>query len=375
MRRVVLLNSYSTASHALWERGMLVHLPTAAQKSGEEVEVMAISLPGRHWKWRMQASALTLVERLESKGIFDNEVDAFIVTDMMDVGQFRAALPKAHRGVPIVLYFHENQLTFPDHPEREKREWDRHYAFMNLTSALLADAVWFNSDYHRGAFLNAIPAFLKALPAPRPMQAESRILAKSKVVPIGIDDAVFEAGLHGQKRFEEGAPIVVWNHRWEYDKGPRAFYDLLLSVKRRGIGFRLAVLGQSFQSVPAVFDEMRVAFGDRIVHWGHVDSREEYLGHLASCQVALVTAHHDFFGISVLESAAAGLNVVAPSELSYPEHFGRKNLCEREELEAALSQALLSTKTAPLIEQASLYRWQNVSHRAWKCLNQVWKAQ
>ena len=121
MRRVVLLNSYSTASHALWERGMLVHLPTAAQKSGEEVEVMAISLPGRHWKWRMQASALTLVERLESKGIFDNEVDAFIVTDMMDVGQFRAALPKAHRGVPIVLYFHENQLTFPDHPEREKK--------------------------------------------------------------------------------------------------------------------------------------------------------------------------------------------------------------------------------------------------------------
>ena len=56
MRRVVLLNSYSTASHAQWERGMLVHLPTAAQKSGEEVEVMAIccGLAGNVWRGEKQ---------------------------------------------------------------------------------------------------------------------------------------------------------------------------------------------------------------------------------------------------------------------------------------------------------------------------------
>ena len=36
---------------------------------------------------------------------------------------------------------------------------------------------------------------------------------------------------------------------------------------------------------------------------------------------ALVTAHHDFFE-SVPECAAAGLRIVAPDELAYPEHFG-----------------------------------------------------
>lgn len=374
MRRVVLLNSYATQSHALWERGMLRHLPAAAERAGDVVEVISVSLPGRHWKWRMHAAALTLVERLLAEGALETPVDAFVVTDMMDLGQFRSALPARHRGVPVVVYFHENQLTFPDHPERPKKEWDRHYAFLNLTSAWLADAVWFNSEYHRSVFLGAIPEFMKAMPTPKLTQPEMHIRSKSSVVPIGIEDAVFDAAESASSRWDEGPPVVVWNHRWEYDKGPRAFFDLLVKVKARGVKFRLAVLGQSFQNVPTAFDEMKVEFAHDLVHWGHVESRKEYLGVLAACDVALVTAHHDFFGVSVLESAAAGLDVVAPNRLAYPEHFGWDSLCLPNEMEAGLVRALSTKKSGRFVGSASHYRWGSVSDRAWLGLLEIWRA-
>ena len=186
---------------------MRVHLPQAAESDGEALEVLVWSLPGRHWKWRMHASALSLVERMMSDWEGDWIPDGFLVTDMMDVGQFRAALPSRMRHVPIVLYFHENQLTFPDHVERGAKTWDRHYAFLNLTSDLLADAVWFNSEYHRTAFLGAIPEFLKCFPSPRPVDAVERIAVRSEVVPIGIREDVFSAVAERADVYGEGAPV------------------------------------------------------------------------------------------------------------------------------------------------------------------------
>ena len=373
VKRVLLVNPYAAGSHALWEKGWLEHVPRAAAEAGVELDIRSIGLPGRHWKWRMQASAWTLVRRLEERGDLKHPVDAFLVTDMMDVGQFRAALPEVHRGVPIVLYFHENQLTFPEHPERPNQEWDRHYAWMNLTSALLADAVWFNSNYHRQAFLEAIPGFLKGLPTPRPAEAGRRIESKSLVVPIGIEDDILDGAQSGPRVFGEGAPIIAWNHRWEYDKGPQAFLEALLEARRRGHRFRLAVMGQSFGQVPASFDDMKAAFSEDIVHWGHAPTRSEYVAALASCDIALVTAHHDFFGISVLESAGAGLTVLAPRELAYSEHFGREALFDRNALTEALCSALATLPENPWRNAVQKYRWENVAQKAWVALNRVWR--
>lgn len=374
MKRLVLLNPYSTGSHALWEEGMRVHLPQAAESDGEALEVLVWSLPGRHWKWRMHASALSLVERMMSDWEGDWIPDGFLVTDMMDVGQFRAALPSRMRQVPIVLYFHENQLTFPDHLEREAKTWDRHYAFLNLTSALLADAVWFNSAYHRTAFLGAIPEFLKCLPSPRPVDAVERIAAHSEVVPIGIQEDVFSAVAERADVYGEGAPVVVWNHRWEYDKGPDAFLEVLEEAKRRGARFRIAVMGEPFDAVPDSFERMKSVFADDVVHWGRVETRSEYVRRLCAGDIALVTARHDFFGISVLESAAAGLDIVAPNALVYPEHFGAARLHDREGLCDALIRTLSEGGKGEWKQSAAPYAWPEVADWAWNSLLRVWES-
>lgn len=367
--RIVLLNPYSAGSHAQWADGLTRSLPQAAASMGGVAEVELLSLPGRHWKWRMHAGALTLVERMREAGTYERGIDVFIVTDMMDVAQLRAALPPGFRDVPIVLYFHENQLTFPDHPERPPKDWDRHYAFMNVTGAMLADQVWFNSGYHRDLFLAALPGFLAALPSPRPVHAESRIRARSCVVPIGIEEDVVSAGRNGGgNRFGEGPPVVAWNHRWEYDKGPSAFLECLDHAVQHGREFRLAVMGQSFNQIPEAFASMRQRHGERIVTWGHLESRSEYVDALSSCDIALVTAQHDFFGISVLEAAAAGLTVVAPRDLAYPEHFNPLSLPMRSGLRTAFLAALDGRGGSTGFSAVS-YAWPFVASRVWRLLN------
>ena len=372
MKRLALLNPYAAGSHALWEDGLLQHLPGAAASAGGTLEVRSWSLPGRHWKWRMHQSGMTLAERMVADVGEGWVPDAFLVTDMMDVGQFRAALPARLRSIPVVLYFHENQLTFPDHPERPPKEWDRHYAFMNLSSALLADAVWFNSEYHRRVFLEAVPGFVKGLPSPRPVLPADRIQAKSEVIPIGIRQDAFDAAADQHDAFGEGGPVVVWNHRWEYDKGPEAFLEILVQARERGARFRLAVMGQSFDAEPDAFARMKAEFEKDIVQWGAEESRAGYIRKLASSDVALVTAHHDFFGISVLECAAVGLDVVAPNALAYPEHFGEDRLHARSGLLDAFMGSLSSTSRKKWAESAGSYTWPNVAQRAWGALNRVW---
>ena len=374
MRRVALLNPYHAGSHAQWADGMAREWPLAAGRAGEALEVEVFSLPGRHWKWRMHAAALVLVERMKASGVFDRGVDAFLVTDMLDVAQLRGALPPGERSKPIILYFHENQLTFPAHPERPPAEWDGHYAFMNVSGALLADAVWFNSRYHRNLFLEALPGFISSFPSPRPVDAAARIQQRSEVVPIGIEADILTVGQGPRGTlFGEGAPVVVWNHRWEYDKGPSAFLSCLDEAAGLGFEFRLAVVGEQFERVPDAFMEMRERYADRILVWGYRETRAEYLDVLRSGDIALVTAHHDFFGIGVLEAAAAGLHVIAPKELAYPDHFSDDQLCDREGLGAAFQSALRGYRSDFRVS-ARAYSWDVVADAAWRALKRVWGA-
>lgn len=371
MQRIAIVNPYSAGSHAQWASGLARSLPGAAESAGVNLEVEVHSLPGRHWKWRMHAAALTLVERMESDGAFARGIDAFVVTDMLDVGQFMAALPRDHREKSIILYFHENQLTFPSHPECPPKEWDRHYAFMNIAGALLADQVWFNSEYHRSLFLNALPEFLSAFPSPRPSRADERIRSKSVVIPIGVEKDVMDAGLLGRGNvYGDGPPVVAWNHRWEYDKGPAAFLNCIDEAVAAGCEFRLAMMGQAFERTPPAFDAMKERHAERIVCWGHLDTRKDYVDSLRSCDIALVTAHHDFFGISVLESAAVGLHLVAPRALAYPEHFGAERLHPKEDLQKAFIDVLRvgPSRSSFCVDD---YDWTLVARRAWHALKTV----
>lgn len=300
--RVVLFAPFYTESHQQWADGLSEY---------SSLDITLVTMPGRHWKWRMHGAAVYMAEQAASLDV----PDRIIVTDMMDVAVFRGLLPEAWRSIPCLLYMHENQITYPwsDSDPDVSLYRDRHYGWINYTSLLAADAVAFNSDYHRQSVLAALPTFLAAFPDYQMTSLVEMIAVKSEVLPLGF---AFQERMNRDRR---EVATILWNHRWEYDKNPQDWYDILCALDREH-DFNLIVCGPSYKRYPPVFDEIRDRFGDRLIHWGHAASRADYLGLLVQSDIALVTSKQDFFGISVVEAIYYGATPVLPRRLAYPDY-------------------------------------------------------
>ena len=303
---ILLLSPFHGGSHQHWAEGYQA-------VSRHRVEVLG--LPARHWKWRMHGAAVHFARALAGRP----RPDLVLATDMLDLAAFLGLARRWLAAVPVVLYCHENQLTYPWSPQDPDpaQQRDRHYAFINFTSALAADRVLFNSQYHRDAFLTALPRFLAAFPDRAEADAAATIQARSQVLPVGLD----LTGLAEPAPPATAPPLVLWNHRWEYDKDPEAFFALMQRLADDGLAFRLAILGQRQGRVPGVFAAARNRLGERIVQFGTVPNRRDYAAWLRRAQLLPVTARHDFFGISVVEAIAAGCRPLLPRRLAYPEHL------------------------------------------------------
>jgi glycosyltransferase involved in cell wall biosynthesis len=189
-----------------------------------------------------------------------------------------------------------------------------------------------------GAFFDQLPRFLAKLPEYRPTWVVAAIRPKCEVLHPGCRLPAVEEVAATQ----DAAPLVVWNHRWEHDKNPGAFFKALAQVKRQGIAFRLAVLGERFNNAPAVFAEAERQFSGEIVQWGFAADRTAYLEWLGRGTVVVSTALQENFGIAVVEGAAGGCLPLLPNRLSYPEL-----------LPADLHPRLLYTNTADLVNKLS----------------------
>jgi glycosyltransferase involved in cell wall biosynthesis len=215
--------------------------------------------------------------------------------------------------VPLLVYFHENQVTYPVRSEVER---DYTYAFINMTTALAATRVWFNTEYHRTTFLQALDQLLRRMPDHQPLDALDQIKAKSEIRPLGIDT-------FPERRDRAPGPMrILWAARWEYDKDPGTFFRAVELLAKQGVDFRLSVIGQEFRYALEAFAEARSAFAHHIDRWGYQETRSAYEEALLEADVVVSTAQHEFFGISMVEAVAAGAFPVAPKGLSYPEILG-----------------------------------------------------
>ena len=51
--------------------------------------------------------------------------------------------------------------------------------------------------------------------------------------------------------------MILWNHRWEYDKDPETFFRAVRTLADEGLDFGLLLLGRSHRSQPDEFLEAR----------------------------------------------------------------------------------------------------------------------
>jgi len=304
--RVLAIEPYYGGSHRAFLDGFRAHSRHRAE---------LLTMPARKWKWRMRGAAMLAAHTLEG-----DPPDAILASDYLDLATFLGLRRETFGSVPCAVYFHENQLTYPL-PREEERDY--HYGFTNITACLAAERVIFNSRYHMDSFLGAVGGLLRRMPDCVPEGVTERIRARACVVPVGVELDEIDR-LRSAAAPRSGPLRVLWNHRWEFDKGPEGFVEVAERLEGEGCDFELVVLGQSFRARPEAFDRIRCALGHRLRHFGYVESRRDYLLRLLECDVVVSTALHEFFGVAVVEAVYAGCVPLLPNRLSYPELLPRE---------------------------------------------------
>ena len=302
---VWLLNPYAAGSHKAWADGFAAH-------SRHEVEVL--EMQGHFWKWRMHGGALELAEQARRLLARGTRPDVLIATSMTNVPAFLALMRRELSTIPLLLYMHENQLTYPPPPGTKR---DLTYGMIQHLSMTVTDEVRFNSAYHMNAWFAELPRLLKHFPDYTHLQSIDAARAKAAVLPVGCH-------LHRLDRYRaaanhEAPPLVLWSQRWEYDKDPQTMLAALYALADEGIPFRVALAGESFRVQPTEFAAASKQLGPRLVHYGYAESEAEYACLLWSADIVLSTAIHEFFGVGVTEAIYCGATPVLPRRLSYPE--------------------------------------------------------
>ena len=303
---------FHTGSHAAWSLGIARVFESAGHT------VVLHTLPGRHWKWRMHGAAATWAPLMRDV----DPPDVLITTDMCDVAQLRGLMPRTWTAVKVVTMFHENQLTFPWSPDDPDRENGRNntYAYVNLTSALASDAVWFNSKHHMEVFMEAGELWMKAMPKPHVPHLIEELRPKSRVMHMGLDLQGWER--HKDIRLSVGradVPTILWNHRWAWDKGTDTFMAFAREIIQRNFPAQFVILGQSFSHMPQGWESLRDELGERCLQWGYAESKEEYISWLWRCDVVPVAPHQEYFGLSVVEAMRCEVMPWVPDAHAYPE--------------------------------------------------------
>lgn len=349
--RVLLVEPFFGGSHRSFAEGLQRH-------SRHRIELL--TLPEGEWRARMRRGAQELAAvSAESPG----EFDALVATDMLDVAAFLALTRPRFAATPILYYLHENQFTYPRIRGTKLNSW---FGQINYLSALAAERVVFNSEYHRQDFLAALRT-LAGQPNNWLMPgAIDTIDAKSQVLPVGVELAWIDRIVPAER--EGGTPLVLWNHRWEFDKAPDVFARAVMRLAAEGLAFRVALAGEPGPNPHPAMAAVRAALGARVVQFGFVEGRAAYGRLLLQSDIVVSTTRHEFFGVGAVEALYTGCHPVLPARFTYPalvpEALHDRCLFHNEqELVARLREAIVGPRVAmaPLRASAARFAWERVA--------------
>lgn len=304
-KQIAIIESFYGGSHKSWADSI-------QKLSANDVQIF--SLEPNYWKWRLRTGAITLARKVNESNL---SFDTFLVSDLIDLVLFKSLLLDKYSQSKFILYFHENQLTYPWSKNFRNENAERKvFAFTNANSAFIADKVVFNSNFHRDIFFKEFrKLYLEGFDHQEDVIFD-KIEIKSLVISPGIN---YKELCNFEKKLDD-TPIILWNHRFEHDKNPVEFLNLLSTLKSEGLKFKLNLLGEVPDVKPEVYSEILDKFSNEIINYGYL-KKDNYIEALKNSHILPVTSMHDFFGISVVEAMSAGVFPLLPKRLAYPEHI------------------------------------------------------
>ena len=261
----------------------------------------------------MQGGAVTLAEKAREACADGWRPDLVLASDMVHLPAVLALSRDWLSDVPVVAYFHENQLTYPLRPTppgEPDRQRDYTYATVNYLSALAADRVVFNSAFHLEEFFPgaagpapAVPRLHPRRPTARPAREGERDAAGARPGRPGRRPPR-GPGAPRQRARPAGDPV-------EPPLGvrqgtPEAFFRVVNRLDDAGERFRLVLAGQTFEEQPPGFEAGFRRYAERVLHYGYAESFADYAALLWRSDVVVSTSVHEFFGLSMMEAIHCG---------------------------------------------------------------------
>ena len=309
--KVLALEPWYGGSHRNFLDGLIAH---------SHHEIRAVTMAARFWKWRMQGGSVTMARKALQVREEGFEPDVIFAAGMVNVPAFLALTRDVFSSVPVITYFHENQLTYP---LPEGRERDFTYSYINYLTCLASDRIVFNSHFHHAEFMDALPSLLRLFPDYTHLNTIQEIRQKSQVIHVGMNLRAHDQHADVSERQAWGPgmrpPIILWTQRWEHDKNPAAFFRVMNRLDDAGHRFRLILAGEHFEEQPYEFERAFQRYAERIIHYGYAEDFKEYSGLLHRADLVVSTSNHEFFGIAILEAIYCGCHPLLPNRLSYPE--------------------------------------------------------
>ncbi len=347
--KLLFIEPFYGGSHKAFADGLICNSAHSIDK---------VTLPAVNWNWRTRGAAFYFSQAVDDFGKYDG----IITTSLMRLADFRAFTD--NRLPPVMVYFHENQLTYPLAPD-EKR--NQHLCMGDISTALCADRIIFNSNFHMTSFFHSIENHLASVPDYPPDWALQKITSKSNVIYPGCS---FENVDTGDNSEPSDPPLIIWNHRWSYDKNAVSFFHALEVLKKNAFRFRLAILGEDSDFIPEAFINAQQVFKDEIVRCGYEEDRELYLDWLRKGDIVVSTAIQENFGISIVEAIRYGCFPLLPDRLSYPEiisgkfhkevlYMSQKDLIEKL-MKILKNPHLYLNNSDAIAENINRYSWTNV---------------
>jgi len=297
-KTIWLLSAYRSQSHAAWADWLT--------QTFTEINWCTLELPGRHFRWRIRGNPLSWLHKLP-----EEKPDLILATSMVDLATIKGLHPRL-ANIPVIYYFHENQF---DYPTSKLQHDSVDPQMVQLYGAIAADKIVFNSNYNRETFLAGIDKLLQMLPDEVPDNITNDLRQKSTILPVVIKPI--------ESKNNKVPNLILWNHRWEYDKAPDIFADALIRLNNSGVNFNLALLGERANKTPDALQKIEINLADKIIINGKVN-KKEYQHYLSQSSIVVSSAIHEFQGLAIMEAVSAGAVPLVPDDLCYPEQYAEQ---------------------------------------------------
>ncbi len=356
---VILVVPWYGGSHRAWADGLV-----AASRH----RIRLVTHPARFWRWRYQGGPVTLAAQLGQEITRGGRPDCVVVSSLTDVASLVGLARRSLAGIPVGLYLHETQGAYPRTNGARRRPADEPAVMAEWRSLCAADLVWVSSPFLEGALRASMERVLNRTESPSQVDLVDSVMDGVRVLPPGVDLSWRDRTSPVDRPHRSGAPLVLWNQRWDPDKAPMRVVNALGHVAARGVEFEVALVGEVPEHARSVFESACQRLGSRVVVSGCLD-RAAYLSLLERADVVVSAARHEFFGIAPIEAMAAGCVPLYPDRENYPHlipgHLHRYCLHRDHDLVPRLTELLTDLPqrrevTRGLAEEMERYDWSRV---------------